>query len=79
MKVKVRSLFKPTKTFRTPIDQLDSMPTQPSIGRKLFLGSSTFESGGIFTSEVQDWNRIGNVIYVQTCNTVYEITLLVDE
>lgn len=76
MKVSVKILFTDRRTYRTPVEELDGMPEMPSIGKSLLLTSSTFESGGIITSEVTDHRSVGNEIYVKTNNNVYVITKL---
>lgn len=53
MKVKVEKLSNNDNSFRTPLDQIDGMPKLPEAGERLLLTSSSFESGGISTSEVK--------------------------
>lgn len=66
MKVSVSKMSKNKSTYRTPLKELDGMPNLPEKGKGLLLTSSTFESGGIFTSNVKEFSKKDNKYTVET-------------
>ena len=73
MKVSVVKSSKNKNSYRTPVEQLDGMPHDPVVGNRLLLTSSTHESGGIATSEVQEIEKKDWGYIIKTEFSVYEI------
>ena len=76
MKVKVWKTSNNKNTYRTPLDQLDTLSDTPKEGERLFIGSSTHESGGIVTSVVQFVEKQPNGYIVVTEFSTYHIEIL---
>lgn len=76
MKVSVTKSSNNQSTYRTPLEQIDEMPEKPKIGCRLKLISTTFESGGIITSEVQDVEETSDGFIATTEFSVYVITII---
>ena len=76
--VRVTKVSKNDNTFRTPLEEIDGMPVEPMEGKRLFLLSSTFVSGGIVTSPVREVevSEDGKKYAVRTENSVYHIEVL---
>lgn len=75
-KIKVTKISKNDNTFRTPLDEVDGMPHEPVVGFGLLLTSSTFESGGIFTSNVTNVDKHDWGYTVHTKNSEYKIEVI---
>lgn len=76
-KVKVSKKSKNENSFRTPLSDLDYIQSNPIIGIPFFIGSTTHESGGILTSDiemVENLDDLGFIIY--TANSVYKIEFI---
>jgi len=73
MKVKVEKITTNLNTFRTPLAEIDGLLAEPEIGQKLFLTSSTHESGGIITSLIEDVQKTDSGFIVETANSVYVV------
>lgn len=75
MKVRVFKSSGNKNTFRTPLSELDSMPSAPEVGKPLLLASSTHESGGIMTSIVESIEKEQSSYIVRTKNSSYLIEI----
>ena len=76
-KVKVSKKSKNENSFRTPLSDLDYIQNDPIVGLPFFIGSTTHESGGILTSDlemVENLDDLGFIIY--TLNSVYKIEFI---
>lgn len=78
MKVSVEKLSNNKNLYRTPLTQIDVMPEKPQVGNRLILLSTTFESGGIITSEVKEVNESDESFVVKTEFSTYLITKIKD-
>lgn len=76
MKIKVWKTSANKTDYRTPLADLDGMPEAPVEGKRLLLTSSTNESGGILTSEVQFIEKQPNGYIVVTENSHYHIEII---
>lgn len=76
MKVKVWKTSNNKTNYRTPLEDLDGLPEEPQEGKRLFISSSTHESGGIITSEVKFVEKQPNGYIVVTENSTYHIEIL---
>ena len=76
MKVKVWKTSNNKNSYRTPLEELDSLPFPPEKGKSLLIGSSTHESGGIMTSIVEFVEKQPNGFIVKTLNSTYHIEIL---
>lgn len=79
MKVSVTKSSNNKVNYRTPLEEIDGMPEKPQIGRRLLLTSSTFESGGILTSEVQDVEESEEGFIVRTEFSTYVVTIVKEQ
>lgn len=78
-KVRVIKKSKNENSFRTPLSDLDYINSKPEEGRGFHIISSTHESGGIFTSDVEkveDMGDMGFIVYTRF--SVYKIEYLED-
>ena len=73
MRVKVIKLSTNTSDYRTPVDELDGMPYPPVVGMGLVLTSSTFDSGGIYTSNLKSVVETEEGYIIETQGSKYEI------
>lgn len=76
MKVRVTKKTKNENTYRTPLNELDGMPHEPIVGHGLLLTSSTHESGGIFTSDVKDFEKYDWGYVINTQTSTYKIEVM---
>lgn len=79
MKISVEKLSNNSNTYRTPLEQIDSMRRAPQVGEFLVLESSTFESGGIMTSKVLEVKPTDDGFEVKTANSTYLIKVLKEQ
>tara|TARA_Y100000034_G_scaffold136937_2_gene217359 strand:- start:1240 stop:1473 length:234 start_codon:yes stop_codon:yes gene_type:complete len=73
VKVKVWKTSQNKNSFRTPLGELDYIKEEPKVGKSLFIGSSSHESGGIITSGVLKIETMPQGYIVITENSVYHI------
>lgn len=76
MKCKVYKISENDNTFRTPLEEIDTINFLPREGHRLHLGSSTHESGGIITSVVVSVKEVPEGLEVETTNSLYLINLI---
>jgi hypothetical protein len=79
MKISIEKQSNNQNTYRTPLEQIDSMQKEPTVGECLVLESSTFESGGIMTSKVLDVKSTDDGFEVKTLNSTYLIKVLKEQ
>lgn len=76
-KVKVYKKSKNENSFRTPIESLDSINSMPIVGQGFLIGSSTHESGGIYTSDVELIESMGEEGFLlYTHYSIYKIVFI---
>lgn len=76
MKCKVFKISANDNTFRTPLEEIDTINFLPREGQRLHLGSSTHESGGIITSVVRAVKAVPGGFEIETDNSLYLINLI---
>ena len=79
IKVRVSKKSNNENTFRTPLKDLDYIYHPPKIGLPLIILSSTHNSGGIRTSDLQKVEIIENGYLVTTRNSTYLLEVLDDQ
>jgi hypothetical protein len=75
MRIKISKLSDNKTTYRTSIDDLDTMPDWPEVGRPLLLVSRKCAGKGILTSNVVSVISSGERLIVRTANSLYDIRL----
>lgn len=72
MKVKVEKVSKNENTFVSKLENLDHMPTLPTVGQSLLLLGTEFPEG-IRTSCIEEISEIDDGWIVKTMNSEYKI------
>jgi hypothetical protein len=77
IKIIVSKKSKNENSYRTPIKELDFIEGKPIKGQGFFIGSSSHESGGIFTSDIEMIEEIKDKGYIlYTRFSIYKIEFL---